>query len=338
MPVALSLLLRARIIGLLEDGWTIRATAIHLNVNKNTILKLKRRWEQDGPIKKKVGTGRRKISNEQQDAALITFLRENPFEIARTAIIESNFPGSRSTVSRRIKETDLRNRVAAKKVLLSVEKKQARVIFALNNIYRDMGYWNKVIFTDEKIFQSTHNGHIRVYRPSNTRFDERYVSNTDRSGRFSVNVWAWISVHGLGVCWNVEERFTGLIYRDILENIMLPSVRQLFPNDNFVFQQDNCPIHNAIIVRNWFQANNIETMHWPSKSPDLNPIENIWGIMVKKMYDRNFRPQTRNELLDAILETWENLNDNANLLVDLYNSMPRRLNEVIQSDGSMIKY
>lgn len=116
MPVALSLLLRARIIGLLEDGWTIRATAIHLNVNKNTILKLKIRWEQDG-------TGRRKISNEQQDAALITFLRENPFEIARTAIIESNFPGSRSTVSRRIKETDLRNRVAAKKVLLSVEKK-----------------------------------------------------------------------------------------------------------------------------------------------------------------------------------------------------------------------
>jgi hypothetical protein len=55
-----------------------------------------------------------------------------------------------------------------------------------------------------------------TYRPRNLRFHERYIHPVTNSGRFSVKVWGWISVHGM-----LEN--AAVHYRDILENIMLPS-------------------------------------------------------------------------------------------------------------------
>jgi hypothetical protein len=85
---------------------------------------------------------------------------------------------------------------------------------------------------------------VRVYRPVGERFSEQYVYKIKRSGRFSVNVWGWVSSRGTGICVIVEERLTALVYTDIL----LPSVLPVFGN-NVVFQQDNCPIHTAHLIR-----------------------------------------------------------------------------------------
>ncbi|KAJ8942743.1 hypothetical protein NQ318_007910 [Aromia moschata] len=91
------------------------------------------------------------------------------------------------------------------------------------------------MFSDEKTFQSSKNGRLPVYRSTNTRFEENYTLSTTNSGRFSVNVWAWISVHDPGVCWQIAGRLTSAHYTNILENVMLPSARQVFP-ENFGFQ------------------------------------------------------------------------------------------------------
>ena len=56
----------------------------------------------------------------------------------------------------------------------------------------------------------------------NTRFDEKCTSDNDKSGRLSVNTWAWISAHGPEVLWRIRERFNSETYITILDNIMLP--------------------------------------------------------------------------------------------------------------------
>jgi hypothetical protein len=88
------------------------------------------------------------------------------------------------------------------------------------------------VFSDETVFQLSHNGRVRVYRPRNSRYDERYVEPTERSGRFSVNVWGWISAVSPGIMLHVEERLNSGVYIRILENVMHPSVTRVYPNQN----------------------------------------------------------------------------------------------------------
>lgn len=118
---------------------------------------------------------------------------------------------------------------------------------------------------------------------------------------------------------------------------MLPSVEQLYPENNYIFQQDNCPVHTANIVTQWIQNANIETLPWPSNSPDMNPIENIWGVIVKRLNRHNFMPPNSEELWQGIHEVWEEISLEENFITPFL-TMGRRLQAVIDADGDYTKY
>ena len=147
-----------------------------------------------------------------------------------------------------------------------------------------------------------------------------------------------MSLNGLGVCWNSGGHLNSIKYIEILDNIMLPSVIEVFPENNFIFQQDNCSIHTAHRVRQWFLNKNIELIPWPSKSPDLNPIENVWGLMVKHIRKLNNHPNNAQELEGIIEDAWENLSQEVDLARNLILSMPARLQAVLDANGAMTKY
>ncbi|KAJ8985734.1 hypothetical protein NQ317_014385 [Molorchus minor] len=207
MPRHLTEAQRARAIAKLEENWSLSEVAAELN--ERSPLRMKTMLWSNLSIR-------------------------NPFETAVKAREETLFPGSLRTTQRRLKQYCFKNCAAAHKVFLTEDHKQRRVQFA-NEFLQENEFWNNVVFSDEKTFQSSNNGRLRVYRPRNTRFEENYTLRTTNSGRFSVNVWAWISVHGPGVCWQIDGRLTSAHYTNILENVMLPSVNQVFP-ENFVFQ------------------------------------------------------------------------------------------------------
>ena len=52
-----------------------------------------------------------------------------------------------------------------------------------------------------------------------------------------------------------------------------------------IFMQDNARIHTAHVVIDWLEENGIEVINWPPYFPDLDPIENIWALLKKKIYD-----------------------------------------------------
>ncbi|KAI3362818.1 hypothetical protein L3Q82_001865 [Scortum barcoo] len=57
----------------------------------------------------------------------------------------------------------------------------------------------------------------------------------------------------------------------------------------------------------FLQDEGIDAMDWPTRSPDLNPIEHIWDIMSRSIHQRHVAPQTVQELADALVQVWEEI-------------------------------
>ncbi len=100
------------------------------------------------------------------------------------------------------------------------------------------------------------------------------------------------------------------------------------------FQQDLAPAHSAKAISTWFKDHGIPVLNWPANSPDLNPIENLWGIVKRKM--RYARPNNAEELKATIRATWALITHaQCHRLID---SMQRRIAAVIHVKGAPTMY
>ena len=106
------------------------------------------------------------------------------------------------------------------------------------------------------------------------------------------------------------------------------------PPQNWIFQQDNAPAHTSRVVKNYFEEVGVRLLPWPSKSPDLNPIEHVWDFLGRKVAARV--PMNLMQLRNFLGEEWNQIpQDYLNHLVE---GMPRRINAVIEARGRHTKY
>ncbi len=107
---------------------------------------------------------------------------------------------------------------------------------------------------------------------------------------------------------------------------MLPSADQLFKDAEFIFQQDLAPAHTAKTTKSWLNDHGVGVLDWPANSTDLNPIDNLWGIVKRKI--RNKRPKNADEL-KALTSAVAHQRCHK-----LITSMPSRIEAVIKAKGA----
>ncbi len=96
---------------------------------------------------------------------------------------------------------------------------------------------------------------------------------------------------GVGPLCFLKTNVTAPVYQEILEHFMLPSADQLFKDADFILQQDLAPAHTAKSTQSWLNDHGVGVLDWPANSTDLNPIENLWGIVKRKMRNKSQKMQ-----------------------------------------------
>ena len=101
--------------------------------------------------------------------------------------------------------------------------------------------------------------------------------------------------------------------------------------------QDNAPSHSARATKEYLASlgfKNQKLMVWPPNSPDLNPIENLWAIIKRKVYSNGKQFSSKTELWEAIQGAMRSLDSTT--IKNLTNSVNKRIFEVINRNGRYI--
>ena len=142
-------------------------------------------------------------------------------------------------------------------------------------------------------------------------------------------LWGCFSVKRTGRLNCIEGRVNGAMYQENLGDNLLPSVRALKMGRGWVFQHDNDPKHTAKATKEERKKKHIKVLEWPSQSPDLNPIGNLWRELKLRVAKR--QPQNLKDLERICEEKWTKIPPKicANLLKN-YN---KRLTSVLANTG-----
>jgi len=239
-----------------------------------------------------------------------------------------------STIKRRMRDSHLFGRRAAAKFFLTEDAKAKRLRFANKFVNVD---WSPIVFTDEVKIETSAHGMTWVRRPPGTRHHNRYIKEVNRSGRCTIMVWGAMTSEGLLPLVPIEGTLNRWNYvQDILKTTILPYKQE---HDDMVLMHDGAAAHRANYVKEWLKRQNIRVLPWPSTSPDLNIIENFWNLLKEEIGPLNHvGPNQKEKLWEIITAAWDRLGERMDVIKNLYESMNKRMEMVIERGGAQTKY
>uniref|UniRef100_A0AAY5L7N1 Transposase Tc1-like domain-containing protein n=1 Tax=Esox lucius TaxID=8010 RepID=A0AAY5L7N1_ESOLU len=87
---------------------------------------------------------------------------------------------------------------------------------------------------------------------------------TVKHGGGNIILWGCFSAKGTGRLHHIEGRMDSAMYREILANNLLPSVRALKMGHGWVFQHVNDPKHTARATKEWLRKKHLKVLEWPT--------------------------------------------------------------------------
>ena len=95
-------------------------------------------------------------------------------------------------------------------------------------------------------------------------------------------------------------------------------------------------VNSARATQHWSSQNGINQLPWPSQSRDMNPIENLWGILDQNLRKKKRKLSSKLELLALLRQTRQEIHQGD--IRQLINVMPRRVLALKTAKGMSTKY
>ena len=154
-----------------------------------------------------------------------------------------------------------------------------------------------VIFTDECTVQLEQHSRVCFRKKLQKRTLKQRAKHP-----IKLHIWGSISARGA----TKVVMFTGIMNAKRLSAIyeagLLPFVEERFPDSHRLYQ-DNDPKHSSKHIERFLAEKQINWWYTPPESPDLNPIELVWGSM-KQFLRNSYKPRNLDELKAGIEKFW----------------------------------
>lgn len=325
---------------LLKNGKSTRYIAQELKISQSTIQRIKAKCKF--PISVNVG-GRTKKLSDREVRKIIHYLRSSEASSASEAAAllrrDTGTSVSKWTVRRALHKAKMRAFEKKKKPLLTKKNIKAREKFAKQYINWAEDDWMRVIWSDEtKINRYSTDGRKWNWKKEGEPLQAKDFIQTVKHGGGNIKLWGCLTAYGVGPIHKIEGNMNGKMYQNILKTHLLETVDNMpYPVNEVIFQHDNDPKHTSKIVKNWLNKQEFQVLPWPSQSPDVNPIENLWAYF-KSMLLNEYKapPSNLNILWERVQEQWYQIPPE--YCEKLVKSVENRLYAVKKAKGLWTKY
>lgn len=220
--------------------------------------------------------------------------------------------------------------------VLTPHHMRERLAWCQARVHWNHHQWRHVMFTDEsRFYLQPQSRRQRVYRRQGERYIAECILQRDSHRGGSVMIWGGITFDRKTDFLICQGNITAQRY---IDQIVTPRVLPFIQGDpNIItFQQDNARPHVARLTMDYLRQNNIQTIPWPARSPDLNVIEHLWDELDRRVRDRVVQPRTLLELSNALQQEWNRVPQYT--IRRLVSSMRRRCQAVIAAQGGHTRY
>ena len=296
-----------------------------VGVSVSTVYTLISKLKHNCSYNRKIGSGRPPKTLPLIANSVAQQIRRKPWISLRAIAQKCPVTTSKNTVARCLKKLDYTKPYPISVPLLSETNRLKRIQWAQEHIDKD---WQHAIFADEASIWVSR-GRIRMWTKGDSVRHTTTVKHTQK-----INIWTGFSSMGTFPLCIFDENLTAVLFVKILEEHLLEQAK-VFHQDEWFIVQDNDPKHTAKHTKAWMeQFMDKNRIDWPSQSPDLNPIENLFAWIKLELIKR--KPKTKKELIVELTNVWAGID--GFFLHSYWNSMPKRCNLVLENNDYKIKY